>query len=595
MRDWTHQQRKDKPVTYSHSYKALWRNALLAGITLASALHFGGCVPVSEPVAVTTLLSGADVVPATDSSATGSASFTVDRGLKTITGTVTIEGFNPISVTLNSAAAGSNGAIAVTLTQTGASEWRVPANETLSSAEFSAVDSGRLYVIATSAAWPDGEIRGQLPAAGLTPTLASIQKYVFKPNCAVAGCHGGSNPIHGWDLRTEAASYNTLVYRKSHIEPDSGLNLVEPGDPDNSFLIRKLEGTANTPGMPMALPKLPQSQIDVIRQWISDLPVTPQPSLVYLQKHVFDVSCATSGCHSGPDAQANLDLSAGNTLANVLNVDSTVIAGMKVIDPGHPDTSSLYQRVANEDFAPRMPPVGHTPLTPEQIEAVRGWIESLLPPQPTLAWIQTNIFDTTCAFAGCHDAVTHSFNLDLSPGASEAELINVASSIEFGETLVIPGDPDNSYLVKKLENRAANGVSMPWLLPLIPPQKIQAVRSWIAALDGVPDPDPDPDPTPTPEPTQAWLQTNVFNTRCIGCHGNGLAQQGLNLTDIALQVGRNSAQQPAVKVIAAGDADASYLVRKVEGSAGITGQRMPPGPALTATEIDMLRQWINGL
>jgi hypothetical protein len=46
---------------------------------------------------------------------------------------------------------------------------------------------------------------------------------------------------------------------------------VAPGDPDNSYLIQKLEGTASVGvQMPEGGPPLPQDRIDVIRQWISD-------------------------------------------------------------------------------------------------------------------------------------------------------------------------------------------------------------------------------------------------------------------------------------------------------------------------------------
>ena len=47
---------------------------------------------------------------------------------------------------------------------------------------------------------------------------------------------------------------------------------VEPGDPDNSYLIRKLEGDAGIVGsrMPQGGPFLDQATIDTIRQWIND-------------------------------------------------------------------------------------------------------------------------------------------------------------------------------------------------------------------------------------------------------------------------------------------------------------------------------------
>ena len=47
--------------------------------------------------------------------------------------------------------------------------------------------------------------------------------------------------------------------------------LVMPGVPDSSYLIQKLEGTAPIGSqMPLGIPLLEQSQIDLIRQWIAD-------------------------------------------------------------------------------------------------------------------------------------------------------------------------------------------------------------------------------------------------------------------------------------------------------------------------------------
>ena len=47
---------------------------------------------------------------------------------------------------------------------------------------------------------------------------------------------------------------------------------VEAGDPDSSYIIRKLEGAPGITGqqMPFGGPYLPQSTINVIRQWITN-------------------------------------------------------------------------------------------------------------------------------------------------------------------------------------------------------------------------------------------------------------------------------------------------------------------------------------
>jgi hypothetical protein len=104
---------------------------------------------------------------------------------------------------------------------------------------------------------------GTLP---LTPDFASIQANVFTPVCAP--CHSGAGAPQG--LRLDAAnSYAALVGVPS--SEVSSLLRVEPGDPDASYLVQKLEGRAAVGGrMPLDQPALPQATILVIRQWIQD-------------------------------------------------------------------------------------------------------------------------------------------------------------------------------------------------------------------------------------------------------------------------------------------------------------------------------------
>ncbi len=108
---------------------------------------------------------------------------------------------------------------------------------------------------------PAGEDSGTLQ-----PTFQSIQALVLTPVCT--GCHAGAAAPLGLRL-DEGASYALLVNAPSVEVP--ALMRVQPGNPDASYLIQKLEGTAAVGArMPLNAPPLPQSTIDVIRQWIVD-------------------------------------------------------------------------------------------------------------------------------------------------------------------------------------------------------------------------------------------------------------------------------------------------------------------------------------
>ena len=100
----------------------------------------------------------------------------------------------------------------------------------------------------------------------LTADFDSIQAHVFTPICTA--CHAGATAPHG--LRLDAAdSYNLLVGVPS--DEVSGILRVKPGDPDNSYLIQKLEGHASVGArMPFGGPYLAADVIAVMRQWITN-------------------------------------------------------------------------------------------------------------------------------------------------------------------------------------------------------------------------------------------------------------------------------------------------------------------------------------
>ena len=100
----------------------------------------------------------------------------------------------------------------------------------------------------------------------LAPNFDSIQANIFEPLCE--HCHSGANAPVG--LRLDAAnSYLLLVGVPSGERPN--ILRVAAGDPNNSYLIQKLEGTAGVgERMPAGLPAVPQADINIVRQWIAD-------------------------------------------------------------------------------------------------------------------------------------------------------------------------------------------------------------------------------------------------------------------------------------------------------------------------------------
>ncbi len=101
----------------------------------------------------------------------------------------------------------------------------------------------------------------------VTADFDSIQNNVFTAICT--RCHIGAGAPEGLQLDA-AHSYGLLVGVPS-VEQPSVLR-VKPGDPNNSYLIQKLEGAPTISGgqMPLGGPYLPQATIDAIAQWIID-------------------------------------------------------------------------------------------------------------------------------------------------------------------------------------------------------------------------------------------------------------------------------------------------------------------------------------
>jgi hypothetical protein len=114
------------------------------------------------------------------------------------------------------------------------------------------------------------------PTPNLTTTFASIQREIFNTTdssgrSACIQCHvaGGAAAGTGLLLTAEVA-YGNLVNRPSRLR--AGETLVIPGDPDRSYLVRKLEGGPDISGLRMPRtsgPFLTEGQMAVIRRWIA--------------------------------------------------------------------------------------------------------------------------------------------------------------------------------------------------------------------------------------------------------------------------------------------------------------------------------------
>jgi hypothetical protein len=110
--------------------------------------------------------SGAQEVPANGSAAGGRAFATYDQRTRSLQGSIALTGMTATIAHIHMAPAGSNGPVAIALTETapGSGVWSVPANTTLTAAQAKALLTGGMYFNAHSVAFSSGEVRAQLTA-----------------------------------------------------------------------------------------------------------------------------------------------------------------------------------------------------------------------------------------------------------------------------------------------------------------------------------------------------------------------------------------------------------------------------------------------
>lgn len=348
----------------------------------------------------------------------------------------------------------------------------------------------------------------------LTAEFSSIQANVFTPSCATAGCHVGAAAPQGLRL-DEASSYAMLVGVPSNQAPTQ--LRVDPFNPDNSYLIQKLEGTAAVGGrMPLnGPPYLDQATIDVVRQWIGDgapPPVTsvPQPPQVVSIEPANSASVdqlpASITAIFTEDMDASL-LSNTTVVITRSGGDTTFGDGNEeVVQPASVSLDAANLRIAIIDLAGvasiedsyqvRLVGSGATALASLAGDVLDGdgdgqaggdfvstfTVASVL---PTLQSIQDSVFTPSCSSSGCHSGPAGPglpSGQDLSSvAASFASLVSIPSVQDPNILRVNPGDANNSYLIQKLEGTAASGSQMPLGGSPLSQTTIDAVRGWIDA------------------------------------------------------------------------------------------------------------------
>jgi mono/diheme cytochrome c family protein len=376
----------------------------------------------------------------------------------------------------------------------------------------------RLLTLSLSVALPacgsGGGGGGGGTGPALLPNFDSIQSMIIDPLCT--GCHVGATAPLG--LRLDSAnSYALLVGVPSVQQP--GLLRVDPGNPNDSYLIQKLEGTAMGGQMPLGGTPLPAADIAVVRQWITDgaqpppgtppvapirvsslspLPGSTVPMVPMSIMAVFDRELSASTVdlntfvveRSGGDGSfgdgnevgvtpVSVTVPLANPMTAVFDMSTTMPANdtyrVTLVGAGPTTIQDLSGNSLDGEFAGTFPSGDGTAGGDFTADFVVAGI------QPTLTSIQDNVFTPICS--GCHTGgggvLPASMDLT-SLSLSFMNLVNVASVQNAGVDRVEPGDPDSSYLIRKIEGTAATGLRMPPLGNALDQETIDAIRQWIS-------------------------------------------------------------------------------------------------------------------
>ncbi len=355
------------------------------------------------------------------------------------------------------------------------------------------------------------------PGASFGPNFSEIQSGLFTPTCATSSCHSGGNPPAGLNLEA-GSSYANLVGIASSQEP--GTQRVNAGNPDSSYLVQKLEGTAATGTVMPPSGGIAPADIDVVRQWISagavdDTVVAQGPIQVTSLMPVPDANLDAQPSQIVAGFSRDLDVSTINALTFTLtssggdgnfnsgNEVSVTAASISV--PGGNQASAVFDlagaTLADDIYRVTLFGDGANVIMDLDANALDGegpglpsgdgsaggnFIAQFTITTPvvvgaTLDEIQAVIFTPSCA--SCHSATGNTggiTNLDLSNAdASLMSLVDVPSEQDANFVRVLPGEPDNSYLVQKMQGTASAGGVMP-PSGMLGTAEIDAVRLWIS-------------------------------------------------------------------------------------------------------------------
>ena len=348
-------------------------------------------VAVLNSPTINVALSPAQIYPAPTSSASGAASVTVDLVTGVAKGKVQVAGVTATGVTLNSGFAGTTGAGVVTLVKnaTITNEWDLPSSAMLTADQVTALLQGGIYVLATSAANPNGEVRGQLTPSNITVAWTALAGSQEVPAVTTIATGIAATTVDTVADMVTVYLNTTGVVGATDAELDTGAKGA------TGTKLAALTESTNTPGIwsvmssPIAAADVANfksgmwyvnlttatNQAGEIRGQIAAQAAAATPTLTQLQVTIFTPIC--SGCHDGVGTvpPGALNLTAGGTYKATVNVATGEQPTLDYIVPGNPTDSYLVQKLLGATtITGGQMPLGGPYLDAATIAEVQAWV-----------------------------------------------------------------------------------------------------------------------------------------------------------------------------------------------------------------------------
>jgi len=294
---------------------------------------------------------------------------------------------------------------------------------------------------------PNAEPPGPMICDTMNVTYSNNVLPLLQQNCF--SCHSGPNPSGNLDF----TNYNQLAY------------IAQTG-----ILLAAIRHEDGTLPMPQNANKLDDCSIATIAIWVRDTSFTDpgngenghpcDADTVYFQNEVLPLiisNCATAGCHDKLGGEQE-----------VLLVDYASIIQYGKIKPGNPNDSKLYKKIMENGGEDQMPPPPASPLSTEQKNIIKTWIE-----QGALNNYCDEVCDTTnVTFSG---TIRPIIELNCYGCHSGQQPSGGISLTDYNNVVV---QANNGYLLSAVSHDP--GFSpMPKNAPKLADCKINEIRIWI--------------------------------------------------------------------------------------------------------------------